>query len=77
MTTAGVASIIATGNGTGASGNTLSLGGDSVSVAAVLFPKQYTTATRPSFVNGGVIYDTDIDKLVIGGASAWEAVTSI
>jgi hypothetical protein len=77
VTTGGAASIVAKGNGTGASGNTLTLGGSTVSVDAVLYPKQYTTATRPSFVNGGVIYDTDIDKLVIGGASAWEAVTSV
>lgn len=42
-----------------------------------LFPKQYTTATRPAWVNGAVIFDTDLDKLVIGGASAWEAVTSV
>lgn len=41
-----------------------------------VYPKQYTTATRPAWVNGAVIFDTDIDKLVIGGASAWEVVTS-
>jgi len=39
-------------------------------------PPQYTTATRPAWVNGAVIFDTDIDKVVIGGVSGWEAVTS-
>lgn len=41
-----------------------------------IYPKQYTTATRPAWVNGAVIFDTDIDKVVIGGVSGWEAVTS-
>ena len=43
---------------------------------APLLAKQYTTATRPTFAAGAVIYDSDLDKLVIGGASAWEVVTS-
>jgi len=38
---------------------------------------QYTTATRPAWVNGAQIFDSDLDKLLIGGASAWEVVTSI
>lgn len=46
------------------------------SIGGVITPSQYTTATRPAWVNGAVIFDTDLDKLVIGGASAWEAVTS-
>jgi len=37
---------------------------------------QFTTATRPAAVNGAVIFDSDLDKLLIGGASAWEVVTS-
>lgn len=41
-----------------------------------VFPKPYTTATRPAWANGAFFFDNDIDKLVIGGASAWEVVTS-
>jgi len=37
---------------------------------------QYTTATRPAWVNGAQIFDTDLDKQLIGGVSAWEVVTS-
>ena len=38
---------------------------------------QYTTATRPASVNGSMIFDTDLDKALVGGASAWEVVTSV
>lgn len=43
---------------------------------ALLLPKPCTTATRPSWVNGATIFDTDLDKLLIGGVSGWEVVTS-
>lgn len=77
MSTAGSAEIKAEGAGTGSSGNTLTLSAPQVNVDGLLMPKQYTTATRPAWINGAVIFDTDLDKLVIGGASAWEAVTSV
>ena len=38
---------------------------------------QYTTATRPASVNGSMIFDTDLDKALIGGAAGWEVVTSV
>jgi hypothetical protein len=41
-----------------------------------VFLKPYTTATRPAWVNGAAIFDTDLDKAVIGGVSGWEVVTS-
>ena len=37
---------------------------------------QYTTATRPAYVKGAQFFDTTINKMVIGGATAWEEVTS-
>ena len=37
---------------------------------------QYTTATRPAYVKGSQFFDTTINKMVIGGATAWEEVTS-
>lgn len=45
-------------------------------VMGLTMPAQYTNATEPSFVNGAVIFNTDLDKLRIGGAAAWETVTS-
>jgi len=42
----------------------------------ILILAQYTTATRPAYVKGSQFFDTTINKMVIGGATAWEVVTS-
>lgn len=39
--------------------------------------KGYTTAGRPTFANGDLAFDTDLDKAIVGGAAAWEAITSV
>lgn len=39
-------------------------------------PPQYTTAAAPAWTVGGMYFDTTLNKLRIGGASAWETVTS-
>lgn len=44
-------------------------------VAYAAIPR-YTTAARPAYSNGFIYFDTTTDKLVIGGASAYETVTS-
>lgn len=41
------------------------------------FLGQYTNASEPSWINGGCFFNTDLDKMRIGGASAWETVTSV
>jgi len=38
---------------------------------------QFTNATEPSWANGSSYFNTDLDKLRIGGASGWETVTSV
>ena len=43
----------------------------------VIMPKQAATASAPTYVAGGVYYDTTLHKLRIGGASGWETVTSV
>lgn len=43
----------------------------------VFFPAQYPTASAPAYVKGGMYFDTTLNKLRIGGASAWETVTSV
>lgn len=43
----------------------------------LFFPIQRTTANAPAYVKGGMYFDTTLNKLMIGGATAWEAVTSI
>jgi hypothetical protein len=50
--------------------------GNMVQSGGTFRPAPYTTATRPAWQNGAVFFDSDLDKLVIGGASAWEVVTS-
>jgi len=42
----------------------------------VFFPVQATTAAAPAYVLGGMYFDTTLNKLRIGGATAWETVTS-
>ena len=34
-------------------------------------------ATAPPYVKGGMYFDTTLNKLRIGGATAWETVTSV
>lgn len=48
-----------------------------LSVDGIVTPGTYTTGTRPTKTLGGIIFDTTLNKLLIGGASAWEVVTSI
>lgn len=50
--------------------------GLNVNNAGVLFPVQATTVAAPSYVKGGIYFDTTLNKLRIGGASGWETVTS-
>lgn len=42
----------------------------------VFFPVQAPTASAPAYVLGGMYFDTTLNKLRIGGVSAWETVTS-
>lgn len=43
----------------------------------VYLPFQAPTASAPTYVKGGVYFDTTLNKLRIGGASGWETVTSV
>lgn len=47
-----------------------------VQINGVFFPLQSTTAAAPSYVLGGMYFDTTLNKLRIGGATGWETVTS-
>jgi hypothetical protein len=46
-------------------------------VNAVVMPVQAPTASAPAYVRGGMYFDTTLNKMRIGGATAWETVTSI
>ena len=56
----------------------LTLSGDkSAAFTGVIFPQQAPTSIAPSYVIGGIYFDTTLNKLRVGGASGWETVTSI
>jgi hypothetical protein len=50
------------------------LGGKASNIT--LLPVQATTALAPAYVKGAMYFDTTLNKLRIGGATAWETVTS-
>lgn len=64
--------------GATSSGNpTIGVSGGNLATSAVLMPVQATTAGAPAYVLGGIYFDTTLNKLRIGGATAWETVTSV
>jgi hypothetical protein len=64
----------------GAGSNTATLGNTSI-VDTILRGRvnlqQYATGSRPTYVKGALIFDSTLNKLVVGGALGWEVVTSI
>ena len=46
------------------------------STGTLVLPK-FTTAAAPAYTAGGIYFDTTLNKVRIGGASAWETVTSV
>ena len=50
-------------------------GGAMSGISMVLL--QAPTASAPPYIMGGVYFDTTLNKMRVGGASAWETVTSI
>lgn len=46
-------------------------------VNTALFPVQATTVLAPPYVKGAMYFDTTLNKLRIGGATAWETITSV
>ena len=49
----------------------------SLTSTGVMFPQQATTAGAPAYVKGGIYFDTTLNKLRVGGATAWETITSV
>ena len=44
--------------------------------AGTISPQQATTAGAPAYVKGAIYFDTTLNKLRVGGATAWETITS-
>ena len=63
---------------TNGTSNALALGSNlSATFSGVMFPQQAATASAPAYVKGGLYFDTTLNKLRVGGATAWETVTSV
>jgi len=50
-------------------------GAGRVSFGDLVFPQQ--AATAPTYVKGAIYFDTTLNKLRVGGATAWETITSV
>jgi hypothetical protein len=46
-------------------------------ITGLLSPQQHATAGAPAYVKGAIYFDTTLNKLRVGGATAWETVTSV
>lgn len=47
-----------------------------ISATGIIKPILATTAGAPSYVKGAIYFDTTLNKLRVGGATAWETITS-
>ncbi len=58
-------------------GNTVDKGAGALNLSGLMFPQQATTAAAPAYVKGAIYFDTTLNKLRVGGATAWETITSV
>jgi hypothetical protein len=58
-------------------GNTTDRGAASLNMSGLIYPQQATTAGAPAYVKGAIYFDTTLNKLRVGGATAWETITSV
>jgi hypothetical protein len=66
-------------NAVGAGSNTVTLGNTAITntiLRGAISFAQFTTATEPAYVKGAQFFNTTLDKMRIGGATAYETVTS-
>ena len=57
--------------------NALALSSTVATFGGIIKPVQATTGGAPAYVLGALYFDTTLNKLRVGGASAWETVTSV
>lgn len=58
-------------------GNTTDKGAASLNVSGLIYPQQAATASAPTYAKGAIYFDTTLNKLRVGGATAWETITSV
>lgn len=52
-------------------------GSQNATFAGTVKPQLATTAGAPAYVKGAIYFDTTLNKLRVGGAAAWETITSV
>jgi len=45
-------------------------------MTGLFLPEQAITASAPAYVKGAIYFDLTLNKLRVGGATAWESITS-
>jgi len=58
-------------------GTAPSVFGGAATFGGIIKPQQATTAGAPAYVKGAIYFDTTLNKLRVGGATAWETITSV
>ena len=53
------------------------LSNGNLKVTGTISPQQAATASAPAYVKGAIYFDTTLNKLRVGGATAWETITSV
>ena len=53
------------------------LSNGNLNATGTISPQQATTVAAPAYVKGAIYFDTTLNKLRVGGATAWETITSI
>lgn len=74
--TTGLPLLTFTGSDANVSGTISAKGTGTLGFGNVILPVQAATVSAPTYIKGGVYFDTTLNKLRIGGATAWETVTS-
>jgi hypothetical protein len=61
-------------NASGIALHTLSV---QITTDSIFLPAQHTNITQPGYVKGAIYFNTTLNKLMVGGATGWETVTSV
>lgn len=56
--------------------SSVTITGGSATLTGYFLPQQAPTASAPAYVKGAIYFDTTLNKLRVGGATAWETITS-
>ena len=75
--TRGTLSVIGLSSDSSLNTTLLTVSSASAVFSGTISPQQATTAGAPAYVKGAIYFDTTLNKLRVGGATAWETITSV